>query len=450
MKLLRLREPVAGSHSGDQVQAAGSILLQYWREGSWQTVVTDAAFQRAFIAGASETGYAIPEAEGADSEPAEDAGGDSDVLAFEPEDRAVVLVPGSWVWNGLEDVPRAARRQSSAVGYMVEEQLAEDVEDLHFVCEPVAGELCSVMAVASDKLAALKGQIERLGWPVIAAIPEYRVLSGAGVSPSTSSAVWFDEERAHFWMAAGKGLSVARPLAGVIAESLMAPLDGAEVDEAAGAEPPQELRVLGDPTDLEQASLEQLATVERISEAPATQFITSVGASVPGNLLTGDFQITLASDTGPWWKKPAMAVAACFVLQLAFFVGAGIYYSIQADRADEAARTMFSEIFPGDNPGADLRRQIMGYLNQSSGGGGEFAGQLQQLSKVWTTGNSGDLKLQSLRFDGNRGELVLQLRAANLGQLDSVVGKLSSGQFKAELLAANELEDGVSGRIRLR
>ncbi|WP_299592803.1 type II secretion system protein GspL [uncultured Microbulbifer sp.] len=452
MKLLRLREPVAGSHSGDQVQAAGSVLLQCWREGAWQAVATDTAFQRAFIANASEAGYAIPEAESANGEIATEAEGVISALAFEPEDRAVILVPGSWVWNGLENVPRAARRQSTAVGYMVEEQLAEDVEDLHFVCEPVAGDLCSVMAVSSNKLAALKGQIERLGWPVIGAIPEYRVLANTGAN---SSAVWFDDDRAHFWMATGKGLSVARPLAGVIAESLMIPVDteeGAEVAGAqVGAEDPSALRVLGDVTELELATFEQLATVERISDAPPeASFSASVGASVPGNLLTGDFQITLASDGGPWWKKPAIAVAACFALQLAFFVGAGVYYKIQADRADDAARTLFSEIFPGDSPGADLRRQIMGYLNQSSGGGGEFAGQLQQLSKVWATGNSGDLKLQSLRFDGNRGELVLQLRAANLGQLDSVVGKLGSGQFKAELLAANELDDGVSGRIRLR
>ena len=452
VKLLRLREPVAGSHSGDQIQAAGNVLLQRWQDNAWQAVATDEAFQHAFSAGslgASGTGYAVP-GSGQDvtqRESGEDDG-DDDALKFQPEDRVVVLVPGSWVWNGLEAIPRAARRQSSAVGYMVEEQLAEDVEDLHFVCEPVSGDLCSVLAVSSDKLAALKGQIERLGWPVIGAIPEYRVLANTG----DTSAIWLDDERAHVWLAAGKGLSVARPLAGVIAESLFTPsdLEGGEGESAEPESGQSALRVFGDPTPLELATFEQLATVETAGEAPETTFLTSMGAGVPGNLLTGDFQITLASDTGPWWKKPAIAVAACFVLQLVFFVAAGSYYKVQAGRADDAARAMFSEIFPGDSPSADLRRQITGYLNQSSGGGGEFASQLQQLSQVWTTGKSGDLQLQSMRFDGNRGELVLQLRAANLGQLDAVVGKLSSGQFKAELLAANELEDGVSGRIRLR
>jgi len=445
---LRLREAVAGSHSGDQVQSAGAVVLQRWQDGHWQVVATDSAFQHAFMADRPEHGYAIPEPESDGAESAEtDAGrgtnrADNSALSFAQEDRAVLLVPGSWVWNGLESVPRAARRQSSAVGYMVEEQLAEDVEDLHFVCEPVLGDLCSVMAVASDKLAAIKEQIQRLGWPVITAVPEYRLIAG------DTSTIWLDGDRAHFWAGAGKGLSVARPLAGVIAESLFAPATEDETGADADAAPA--LRILGDPTDLELATFEQLGSVERVDGSPESAFASRVPTSVPGNLLTGAYQITLASDTGPWWKKPAIAVAVCFLLQLAFFVGAGTYYSVQASRADEAARALFSEIFPGDSPSADLRRQIMGYLNQSSGGGGEFAGQLQQLSKVWTSGSAGDLKLQSLRFDGNRGELVLQLRAANLGQLDSVVGKLGSGQYKAELLAANELEDGVSGRIRLR
>lgn len=449
MKLLRLREAVAGSHSGDQVLAAGSVVLQSWQPDGWQDVATDAAFQSAFIVSASDSGYSIAESN-AGVEVSE--GGQSEHLSFEPEDRAIMLIPGSWVWNGLETIPRAARRQSSAVGYMVEEQLAEDVEELHFVCEPVSGDLCSVMAVASDKLAALKEQVERLGWPVIAAIPEYRVLSSGG----NHSAVWLDAERAHFWQASGKGLSVARPLAGVIAESLFAPAGevAGEVVKDGGAATIDsdvlELRVLGDPSELELATFQQLGEVTAAAETPEAAFLESVGNTVPGNLLSGEYQVTLKSDAGPWWKKPAIAVAVCFVLQLVFFVGAGIYYKVQASKADEAAKALFTEIFPGDSPSADLRRQITGYLNQASGGGGEFAGQLQQLSTVWTTGKPGELRLQSLRFDGNRGELVLQLRAANLGQLDAVVGKLSSGQFKAELLAANELEEGVSGRIRLR
>ncbi|MCQ3831088.1 hypothetical protein HXX02_16740 [Microbulbifer elongatus] len=440
VKLLRLREPGAGAHSGNQELGAGAVVLEYWHQAHWKPVAVDEDFVQAFADPSGSEDAQPPVEEGSAPDP-------GIALTFEPGERGVILIPGTWVWNGLESVPRAARRQSQAVGYMVEEQLAEDVEELHFVCEPVQGDLCSVMAVASLKLAILKSQIERLGWPVTVAIPEYRLLADTG----SESAVWFDGERAHFWHTGGRGLSVNRTLAGVIAESLFA--DAAEAGEepeqgepAAGAP----LRLMGDATELERATLEQLGTVQPVDGTPQDLFLGGVAPTVSGNLLTGPYQVALQSAEGPWWKKPAIAVVVCFVLQLVFYIGAGTYYKIQGAKAEAEARDLFSEIFPGDSPSADLRRQITGYLNQSSGSGGEFAGQLQQLSTVWGGAKNSDLKLQSLRFDGNRGELVLQLRAANLGQLDSVVSRLGQGQYKAELLAANELEEGVSGRIRLR
>ncbi len=443
MKLLRLRET-----------GTGAVALDCWCEAQWQPVAIDEDFAQAF---AGVEGLPATMAVAADVMPVEHAEPDGESgfeLEFEPGERAVLLLPGAWVWNGLESVPRAARRQSQAVGYMVEEQLAEDVEELHFTCEAVLGDLCSVMAVASLKLATLKAHIERLGWPVTAAIPEYRLLANL----QQGSGVWLEPAWAHFWDARGRGLSVQRSLAGVVAESLLgaaeAPSQSQQADgDEAVTDAPEEggtLYLLGDATELELATLQQLGEVDVLEKAPEALFLEQLKPSVPGNLLSGPYQVTLQSAEGPWWKKPAIAVAACFVLQLVFFMGAGTYYKVQANNADKQARALFAEIFPGASASADLRRQVAGYLNQAAGGGGEFAGQLQQLSGVWAGSNSAGLKLQSLRFDGGRGELVLQLRAGNLGELDNVVNQLGQGQYRAELLAANELENGVSGRIRLR
>ncbi len=422
---------------------AAPLEVQCWSEGKWQSVTTDAAFARAFRAvtpEADEDLISVPsDVESFASDEATSA--DAMVLEFEPDSQGILLLPGSWVWSGLEVIPRAARRQSSAVGYMVEEQLAEDVEDLHFTCQPVDGDLCTVMAVSRRKMDALHMQLERLGWPVTVAIPEYRLLGGL----SGQSSIWLDGQWAHLWQGAGRGLTVARSLLMPVAESLLAPDSGEEA--GIEGEVRDSVMLFGHAEELELAGLTQLADVE-VSASPAEeQLLENVTGSSAGNLLSGEYQISFHAAEGPWWRKPAIAVAACFAAQLLFFVGVGTYYKIQAGRADAQARAVFSEIFPNDTPRADLRRQVQGYLNQSTGGSGDFARQLQQLASVWS---SGDLRLQSLRFDGNRGELVLQLRAANLGQIDAVVGKLSNGQYRAELLAANELENGVSGRIRLR
>lgn len=433
--LLRLVESVA---------ADAALEVQCWSEGKWRPVHTDAAFVRAFRAAApegdNEQAISTDLESGSSTDVAAISSPDAVELEFEQDSQALLLLPGSWVWSGLEVIPRAARRQSSAVGYMVEEQLAEDVEDLHFTCLPVSGDLCTVMAVSRRKMDALHTQLERLGWPVTLAIPEYRLLGGL----EGQSSVWLDGQWAHMWQGAGRGLTVPRSLLLPVAESLLVPEEGEE--EGALDDARDTLKLFGRAEELELAGLSQLAEVEPVSSSAEEELLESVAGSSAGNLLHGEYQISLHTAEGPWWRKPAIAVAACFVAQLLFFVGVGTYYKIQAGRADAQARAVFSEIFPNDTPRADLRRQVQGYLNQSTGGSGDFARQLQQLASAW----SGDLRLQSLRFDGNRGELVLQLRAANLGQIDAVVGKLSSGQYRAELLAANELENGVSGRIRLR
>ncbi|MFV8782592.1 type II secretion system protein GspL [Microbulbifer sp. SA54] len=432
--LLRLVEPAAAD--------VAPLEIQCWSGGTWRPVIIDEEFVRAFRTAAAEGDQEIGIArESGSAAPQGVPPSEAVALEFEPDCRALLLLPGSWVWSGLEVIPRAARRQSSAVGYMVEEQLAEDVEDLHFACTPVSGDLCTVMAVSRYKMDVLHAQLERLGWPVTVAIPEYRLLSVL----SGQSSVWLEGHWAHLWQGAGRGLTVHRSLLLPVAESLFAP-ETDDADAATGGER-QSLRIFGQAEELEVAGLSQLADVE-IAPAPAEELLLQqLAGTQAGNLLCGEYQISLHAAEGPWWKKPAIAVAACFIAQLLFFVGVGTYYKVQANRADADARALFSEIFPNDTPRADLRRQVQGYLNQSTGGAGDFASQLQQLASVWS---GGDLRLQSLRFDGNRGELVLQLRAANLGQLDAVVGKLSNSQYRAELLAANELEDGVSGRIRLR
>ena len=438
--------------------SSGRVAVECWRDAQWQPVAIDEEFALAFHAGEVSSAAADLSLNSGDSD-AHTSMPDAEVSPAAPEaapefeegDRVVLLLPGSWVWSGLEVIPRAARRQSAAVGYMLEDQLAEDVEDLHFVCHPVEGDLCSVFAVSRRKMDALHSQLSRLGWPVIAAIPEFGLLNAA----ASASAVWLDGARAHIWQAPGRGLTINRALLLPVAESLMAPAvegDAEDITAGSATESTQAvgIHLFGAAEELEMGGLSQLGVVATHPEKAEDELLASYAPGAAGNLLTGEYQIVLGTQEGPWWRKPAIALAACFVLQLVFFVGAGTYFKIQANQADSQARAIFSEVFPGDTPRADLRRQIAGYLNQASGGNGDFARQLQQLAGVWNTGKPGDLRLQSLRFDGNRGELVLQVRAANLGQLDEIVGKLSNSQYQAELLAANELESGVSGRIRLR
>ncbi|WP_250462135.1 type II secretion system protein GspL [Microbulbifer litoralis] len=404
--------------------------VECWSDRGWRPVSVDDDFARAFRPGCEPP------------VPPEDAL----ALSFPEGARALLLVPGSWVWSGLQNVPKAVRRQGNAVGYMVEERLAEDVEDLHFVCQPRSGDQCSVYAVARDKMDALYGQIQRLQWPLVAAIPEFQLLDLMDGGRARSGALWLDGDRAHIWQAAGYGLSVRRQHLQPLLASL------AEPGEEGEPLPQLQLFGAGERDAMTVAELESLFGdgLEQLPGAAEEALLSRCRIARLANLLSGDYQIEESSDERDWWHRPLKLAAACFVAQLLLFAAAGGYYQWRASAAEGEVRELFSELFPQVTPRADIRRQVEGYLNRASGAGSSFGGQMQLLAGVWSRNKGGDLKLQSLRFDGNRGEMVLQLQAENLTDLDRVVGELSSTRFRAELLAANELEEGVAGRIRLR
>ncbi|WP_193164170.1 type II secretion system protein GspL [Microbulbifer hainanensis] len=409
------------------------VRLHCWSDRGWRPVAVDEEFVRAFN----------PSCE---PEPTPE---DALQLAFPEGARALLLLPGNWVWSGVERVPKAARRQSRAVGYLVEERLAEDVEDLHFVCRPRRGDECSIYAVARDKMAALHGQLERLQWPIVTAAPEYQLLD----LMEQDIALWLDGGQAHIWHRAGHGLSVRRQYLQPLLALLAQPATGDEIADA--DEQPPELALLGagDEDGLAVAELESLFAehLHPVSGSAEEALLSRYKPARLVNLLVDEYQLDDGTEEGSWWVRPVKVAAACFAAQLMLFVAAGGYYQWRASAAEAEARALFSDLLPNVTPSSDLRRQINGYLSRAGGSDSSFASQLQLLSRVWGQQKGTKLKLQSLRFDGNRGEMVLQLQAPNLTDLDTVVGNLSGGgQYRAELLAASELDEGVSGRIRLR
>ncbi|MFS1523614.1 type II secretion system protein GspL [Microbulbifer sp. 2304DJ12-6] len=415
--------------------ANNSLKLFQWKDASWEQVALDDAFLSAFNPGYEATD--TPETMAPPS--------------FPEGTRALLLLPGNWVWSGVETIPKAARRQANAIGYMVEECLAEDVENLHFTCAPREGDQCSITAVARNKIAALHTQVERLKWPLVAAVAEYQVLDLLG----DDLVLWLEHEQAHLWQHSGQGLTFRReylqPLLGSI-------LDDSAPEHTQGettGEPGEKSLVLlgaGEGDGLIVAELESLFgdRLQCNQTAPETVFLQRFMPGKLGNLLSGDYQLSGGDAERVWWLKPAKVAAFCFAAQLLFFVGAGAYYQWQAEQAESQARALFAELFPNTRPSAQLRRQLEGLLKNAGSQGGAFSTQMQQLSGVWTEHRGKELKIQSLRFDGQRGEMVLQLQASTLSDLDAFVSSLSGNGLRADLLGANELKDGVSGRVRLR
>ncbi|QFT54965.1 type II secretion system protein GspL [Microbulbifer sp. THAF38] len=418
--------------------SANGLALHQWEDGVWREAALDDQFLSAFNPDLEVS--AVP-----DTHPS---------LNLPEGCKALLLLPGNWVWSGVESIPKAARRQANAIGYMVEEQLAEDVEDLHFVCTPRNGDICSIYAISKDKMEILHSQVERLKWPLVAALPEYLLLDLL----ESDVSLWLDGDQAHVWQSSGQGLSIRREYLQPLLGSLLGEVVSAEVGaDAEGTDEEAEGKKLlllgaGEEDGLVVAELESLFAdrLQMNKRSPEEIFLERYKPGKLSNLLSGDYQLASGKTESVWWVKPAKVAVFCFAAQLLFFVGAGAYYHWQAEQAEEQARAMFTEMFPNVRPSAQLRRQLNGFLKSAGNQGGAFSTHMQQLSKVWTEQRGKELQLQSLRFDGQRGEMVLQLKAQNLSDLDTFVSKLSGNGLRANLLGANELKEGVSGRVRVR
>ena len=88
------------------------------------------------------------------------------------------VVPGEWVTVHNVAIPTKSKKQFMlALPYSLEEVLAEDVENMHFVC-PVwkAGEDCKVMVVAKDKMLEWQALANEHRLPIEQLIPDHLLL----------------------------------------------------------------------------------------------------------------------------------------------------------------------------------------------------------------------------------------------------------------------------------
>ena len=88
------------------------------------------------------------------------------------------VVPGEWVTVHSVTLPAKSRKQfMTALPYTLEETVSEDVENLHFVCpEWRAGEPCTVLVVAQDKMAEWQNLANEHFLPVSRLLPDHALV----------------------------------------------------------------------------------------------------------------------------------------------------------------------------------------------------------------------------------------------------------------------------------
>ena len=173
--------------------------------------------------------------------------------------------------------------------------------------------------------------------------------------------------------------------------------------------------------------------------------------SKPINLLQGGFAVKRKkSSNNINWKPFASAAAIILGLNLIYNIGSGLYFNIHADNITFKTEQLYRQYFPQDKRIQDIKRQTKIHLrNSGSSGASDFLDLLAAMGSSWKNPNNKSLQLQQLRYNAKRGQMTLEIQAKSINQLDTLQRDISSNGIKAELMSANESDNGVRGRLQL-
>jgi general secretion pathway protein L len=356
----------------------------------------------------------------------------------------VVAVPGTDVLVTEVELPvKSGVKLQQVVPYALEEQLAADIETLHFAVG-ARDEQSGRTRVAVVTRALMQQWIASLHTAGLA--PE-RLCSEAELLPQNPGHVVVLLE--------GDTLCVCR--AGQVPQTLPS-LDLAAALEAALVElAADNLIIYTLPTDWQQRSGEIEALRARCASLkvqllnygtlPLLAPQLSSGAQI--NLLSGDYT-PKSGFSGGWqrWRLVAGLAAALLVVH----VGGLWLQRLQQQRSehalDEAIGALAQRAVPGDSGSGAVRTRIEHRLLAAQGGSDNFGFMAGLAALARAVQNADGASVETLNF--HDGGLDLQVKAKDASNLERINQSLRSSGWQADLISGNAGAGAYAGHIVAR
>jgi general secretion pathway protein L len=356
----------------------------------------------------------------------------------------LVVASGDVLLTEVELPPKSAVRAQQLVAYALEEQLAADIDTLHFAVG-ARDEVTGRTAVAVVTRALMTSWLQELAANGLQATA---VCAGASLLP--------DNPGHTVVMLDGDTLSLRR--AGRSALALPANDISAALEATLGGElAADDLIFYASPQDWHQRSGEVEALRQHCASLKvqllnsgalpllAPQLIT--GTYI--NLLSGEFAPQVSAGSG--WRRWRLAAILAAVL-FAVHVGGLSLELLQQHHSERALDAEIGSIarnaLPGD-PGtgavrARIEQRLLAAQGDSSGAG--FMPALSALAQA--LGGVHGASLQALSY--RDGGLDLKLKASDAESLEHVNQALRSSGWQAELTSGGAAAGGYEGRIQMR
>lgn len=366
-------------------------------------------------------------------------------LAQQPDVKTVVLVPATEVVFARVTVPgRGRARTAQALPFALEEQLADEVEQLHFALgQRAADGRTSAAVVSRAHMAAWLARLEAAGVQADYLVSELQLL------PLVAGEWSALHECGTVVLRSGVQQGLAAD-----AENQHVMLQAA-VREA-GVDKPARVRIIDADRDAplaaNQAAVDGVELVVETAHANPLQLLAkNFDAAGVINLLQGAY--SRREQAGRLWR-PWRAAAALFAVWLALEVGMTAFetnrLAREQQRLDAQVEQLYRKTFPDARKVVNVRVQMQRGLDalrvSADAGNADFLG-LVAASGAALHDNSA-ITLRGISYKDR--QLEVDLEAGDMQALDQLKQRLMQSALAVEIASTAARDGKVDGRLHIR
>jgi len=375
----------------------------------------------------------------------------SDAAAVAEKHKSVVLLDNTSVYIGATQLPIKNRQKLlRAIPFALEEQIADDIDDLHFVAgKPQQDGSIPVAAIKKATLDSIIDIMNQAGIEPVAIIPDTLCLTA---SNGGQWAILLHAEQANLQLNTFNGSEFDRDTLPIIISSLLQQesletpekiilftLDGEAEDDA--------IRTLIEslPDDIELIKV-------IYNTHPLVIYCGQYNNAMPLNLLQDAYKPKSKGNVE--WKRWRLAASLAAVwLVLGLGTATAEYYDLKDKNKQLSIQIekIYKRAFPKSKKIVNARVQMEQKLKELKGGSSTSEG----TSMVALLTNSANalssekgVNLQAISYRNNKMEL--ELTGTNLQAIESLNKKINRPPLESEIVSSSAEKDQVKGNIRVQ
>lgn len=366
----------------------------------------------------------------------------ADAARYADNARVTVTVPAELVYLTRQRLPGKNRqRLLKAIPFALEDQLIDDIEDMHFALGSTDPQgLYWVAAVRRELMDSWSQALARAGLHPQVMIPDVMLL------PTTIGEVSLlaDETRCLLVLADGERYAIDRT-------NLELGLQKAQSNKNVAV---TQVRCYSAQDDSELVSQvkDQFSDVTAEVVAPLRLIGKGLASPLLINLLQGNYsRREKRRHQFQVWYPAAALLAIWIVSRLLLAVVDNIQLSHQLSKVQQQQQQVYRQAFPAVRPGGDVYRKMEAKLKELQQKRGQanasFYAMLDQLAPI--LGSTTGLQVTVLRY--HDGRVDLELRLPSLQSLDQLKASLvKQPAWQVEIQSASSNKNQVEARLQIR